>query len=97
MFGWLDAAKAEEFGSSLAGFFIDKMPPDQQLNESKVASKTQYVLDKMSVQVNAFKRGQTLNAYQRAKLANKFKWKLRDAGYEQAYIETLVGWLVSRL
>jgi hypothetical protein len=97
MFGWLDAGKAEEFGHSLAAAFIEKMPPDAQMNESKVASKTQYVLDKMSVRVTAFKREESLNAYKTAKLANAFKWKLKDAGYEKEYIETLVGWLVSRL
>ncbi len=97
MFGWFNAAKAEEFGVLLAEFFIDKMPPAQQLNESKVASKTQYVLDKLALRVTAFKRENTLNSYQRAKLANTFKWKLKDAGYEKTYVETLVGWLVSRL
>ena len=97
MFGWFDAAKSEQFGRSLADFFIEKMPPDAQLNESKVSSKTQYLLDKMSVRVDAFKREEKLNAYKTAKLANAFKWKLKDAGYQSEYIETLVGWLVSRL
>lgn len=97
MFGWFDAAQAEAFGGELAQFFIEKMPRDQPMNESKVASKTQYLLDKMVGRVNAFKAGHKLNAYQRAKLANTFRWKLTDAGYEKAYVETLVGWLVSRL
>jgi hypothetical protein len=97
MIGWLDTGKAEEFGSSLGQFFIEKMPQDAQLNESKMASKTQYLLDKMSVRINAFKREQKLNGYKNAKLANAFKWKLRDAGYDKAYIDTVVSWLVTRL
>jgi hypothetical protein len=97
MFGWLDAKAATQFGGELAQYFIEKMPPGAQLNESKHASKTQYVLDKMAVRITAFKREQSLNAFRTAKLANEFKWRLADAGYEPQYIETIVSWLVSKL
>jgi hypothetical protein len=97
MLAWLDAKKSEEFGASLARFFIERMPPDRQLNESKVASKTQYLLVKMSAQIEAFKQEEKLNAYKIAKLGNAFKWTLKDAGYEKSYVETLVGWLVTRI
>jgi len=97
MFGWLDAKAAKQFGGELAQFFIEKMPPGAQLNESKHASKTQYVLDKMAVKITAFQRDEQLNALRRAKLANEFKWRLNDAGYDKEYVETLVAWLVNKL
>jgi hypothetical protein len=97
MFGWLDAKAATKFGGELAQYFIEKMPPGAQLNESKQSSKTQYVLDKMAVRITAFKREENLNAFRTAKLANEFKWQLKDAGYDAEYIETLVKWLVHRL
>ena len=97
MFGWLDAKAATKFGGELAQYFIEKMPPGAQLNESKHASKTQYVLDKMAVRIALFKRDETLNALRTAKLANEFKWRLKDAGYDEPYIETIVAWLVNKL
>lgn len=97
MFGWLNASGAKDFGESLADFFVEKMPLEAGLNESKRASKTQYTLDKMGVRVTDYQRTNSLNAYQKAKLANAFKWKLKDAGYEAEYVETLVAWLVTRM
>ncbi len=97
MIGWFNAKEAEEFGASLAKFFIEKMPPDNKLNESKLSSKTEYVLTKMTAQVNAFKQGNQLNVYRTAKLGNSFRWTLKDAGYPEPYIESLVGWLVTHL
>ena len=97
MLGWFDAKEAEKFGTALARFFIEKMPPENKMNESKIASKTEYVLGKMTAQIKAFKEGQKLNFYKTAKLGNAFRWTLKDAGYEAAYIETLVAWLVAQL
>lgn len=94
MIGWLNARRAGEFGASLAQNFIDKMPPGAMLNESKLASKTEYLLTKMQAQIKAFKQEEALNFYKKAKLSNAFKWKLKDAGYDDAFIEKLMEWLV---
>lgn len=97
MLGWFDAKRAEEFGTSLAQTFIEKIPPDHQLNESKVASKTEYLLNKMTVQIKSFKQKERLNIYKTAKLGNAFRWTLKDAGYDDAFTEKLVEWLVTHL
>ncbi len=97
MIGWFNAKEAEEFGASLAKFFIEKMPPDNKLNESKLSSKTEYVLTKMTAQIKAFKQDHALNVFKTAKLGNAFRWTLKDAGYPEPYIESLVGWLVTNL
>jgi hypothetical protein len=97
MLGWFNAGKAEEFGTSLAQFFIEKMPPGQKLNESKLASKTEYLLVKMQARIKEFKQTEKLNIYKTAKLANAFRWTLKDANFEAAFIEKLVEWLVTHL
>jgi hypothetical protein len=94
MIGWFNAKRAEEFGASLAKIFIEKMPPTAMLNENKLASKTEYLLTKMQAQIKTFKQEEKLNFYKTAKLGNSFKWTLKDAGYDDAFIEKLLEWLV---
>ena len=51
----------------------------------------------MALQVERFKAENKLNTYKKAKLGNAFKWALKDAGYEAAYIEKISEWLMLRL
>lgn len=97
MFGWFNAKRAEEFGTSLANFFIEKMPMDKQINDAKFASKTEYLLTKMSAQIKVFRQEEKLNFYKTAKLGNAFKWTLKDAGVDEALSAKLVEWLVANL
>lgn len=97
MLDWFSAKRAEEFGTSLARTFIEKMPPGHSLNESKLASKTEYLLNKMTGQIKSFKQTERLNIYKKAKLGNAFRWTLKDAGYDDAFTEKLVEWLVTHL
>jgi hypothetical protein len=97
LFSWFDAAAAKEFGSELARFYAERLPADSGANEKKFAAKTKEVLDKMALRVAQFKEANTLNTYKKAQLGNAFKWVLRDAGYDTAYIDRLTSWLVARL
>jgi hypothetical protein len=95
MLGWFDSKQAEEFGTSLGQYLIEKMPTDKQLSQSKFAAKTESLLLKMELHVRSFKQKEKLNFYKTAKLVNAFRWKLKDAGYEEAFTEKLVEWLIS--
>jgi hypothetical protein len=97
MFGWLNAVAAKGFGEHLARFYIERMPVHTPANEKKFAQKSKDVLDKMSLQIARFKESNQLNTYRKAKLGNAFKWALRDAGYDSAYVDRLTEWLVARL
>ena len=97
MFGWFDAKRAEEFGTSLAKNLIDKLPLDQKLTDAKFATKAEHLLTKMSGEIAAFKKTEKLNFYKTAKLGNAFKWTLKDAGYDEALSAKLVEWLVANM
>ena len=97
LFSWFDAAAAKEFGANLAQFYVERVPANSGANEKKFAAKTKEVLDKMALRVAQFKEANTLNTYKKAQLGNAFKWTLRDAGYDTAYIDRLTSWLVTRL
>jgi hypothetical protein len=96
-FSWFDASAATAFGTTLAGFFAQRVPRDAAVSDKKFAAKAQDVLGKMALQVDRFKAENGLNTYKKAKLGNAFKWALKDAGYPPAYIEKLSEWLMVRL
>ncbi len=97
MFGWFNAKRAEEFGTTLAKFFIEKIPADNHISETKFNAKTEYLLTKMATQIKVFKQSEKLNIYKTAKLGNAFRWTLKDAGVDAALTEKLVEWLIANL
>ena len=97
MFSWFDASAAKEFGSAMARFYIERMPLNSGLNEKQFASKAKLVLEKMARQLQSFKQQNKLNTYKIAQMGNTFKWGLKDAGYDEAYVDRLTEWLVATI
>jgi GDP-D-mannose dehydratase len=97
MLSWFNAREEQQFGTTLARFYIDRVPYEAPFSKNKFATKTQDVLKKIDLQVNQFKQGRQLNIYKKAKLGNAFKWALRDAGYEVDYVNDLTEWLMLRM
>ena len=89
MFSWLDSRDAQEFGTSLAEFFIARLPLEKPNRKIKSLARKQEVMDKMFVQIQQFKMKHKLNIYKKAKLGNAFKWKLLDADYDPAFVDDL--------
>jgi hypothetical protein len=84
---WFDAAKAVQFGASLADFFIDRIPLSPEKKKAKNLDKQFEVVDKLYVRVEQFKANNKLNLYKKAKLADAFKSKLIDAGYDSKLVD----------
>jgi hypothetical protein len=97
MLKWLDAREAQAFAKELAAFYAEKIPLESTLGSKKFATKTQDTLKKMSQRIHQFKQAQPLNFYKKAKLLNTFKWALRDAGYDSAYIDEMASWMTLQL
>jgi hypothetical protein len=96
IFSWLNTKDEKVFGESLAVFFAGRIPPDSDFKAKKFTAKAQQVLASMGLQVDKFKNEHKLNVLKKAQLGNAFKWKLRDAGYDHAYVDELTEWLMLR-
>jgi len=94
IFEWFDAKAAKDFGESLARFYAQRLPLDTKATQQQFGSRTAEVLKMMESQLLQFKRQNTLNMYKTAQMGNAFKWALKDAGYDDAYIDRLTEWLV---
>jgi hypothetical protein len=96
LFSWFDAKAAKEFGAAMAQFFIERMPLSAGMTEKQFASKAKFVLEKMNTQVLNFKQQNKLNTYKTAQMGNTFKWALKDAGYDEAYVDQLTTWFIAK-
>lgn len=86
---WFDASEAKEFGTSLAHFYIERIPLDTAGGKNKSITKKQEVMDKIFQQMVRFKLEHKLNIYKKAQLGNAFKWALKDAGYDPVFVDQL--------
>lgn len=94
---WFNTTSAKSFGVQLADSFMEAVPLEAKLSEKKFAQKAEGTLRKLSQQINDYKSKNKLSAYKKAQLGNAFKWRLKDAAYDDSYVNQLTEWLVERL
>lgn len=97
LLNWFNAKAEKEFGTLLAETFAKSVPPEANLPEKKFSQKAESGLRNMQRMVEEFKTQNRLNIYKKAQLGNTFKWSLKDAGFNDAYVNRLTEWLVERL
>lgn len=89
MIDWFNAKEAQKFGIELAAFFTERIPPEISHRKEKTSAKKKEVLSKMFQRIERFKLQYKLNVYKKAKFGNSFQWALKDAGYDQEFINAL--------
>jgi tetratricopeptide (TPR) repeat protein len=96
LFKWLDARKATEVGAQLADDVFTQTS-QRTARKGDSAADSQRVLQRFLQRVDHQARPLQLNVFQRAKLANSFKWRLLEKGIEQPVADELTQALVLRL
>jgi hypothetical protein len=95
---WFDATEAQGFGRALATSIVTGLAPAvAKSSDKKFEAKAHAMLERLSREVTAFKKGAKLNLYKKAKLGNAFKWTLREAGFDPGYADQLTEWLMVQL
>ena len=87
---WFDARQASEAGAALA----DKFTPCAARVDSAAAARKEGSLQTLVKQAGSEVHGLGLNFYQRAKLANAFKWKLIENGIAKEVADEVTQFLV---
>lgn len=75
----------------------EMVPNDPALSPAKRQSKANYAKEKMQKRIRQFTQDEILNFYKTAKLLNRFKWDLKDAGYDQPLSDSLASWILITL
>lgn len=89
MLKWLDAKEVDEFSDWFTKELCRCYPPtglDKDVRKSTARLKR--VHRSLFVRVAAFAREHDLNVYKKARLGNRIKWALREAGYPPQFADT---------
>jgi len=93
---WLDTRNMDEFGAWVVSELRKRYPPEGiDVSEKKAAERLRKMHDSIFSRVEAFARENPLGIYKRARLGNRVKWALREAGYPPQFIETFTHELVT--
>ena len=88
MLKWFDSSEVEKFADWLTAELLKRYPPTGLDSDPKKATRRlRKVHDSLFLRVEAFAREHTLNLYTRARLGNRVKWTMREAGYPSNFVE----------
>lgn len=94
MFGWFDSKAVDAFADAAVADLVKRVPP-AKLGAKNAAQRLKSTGDMIFTRAESFGRSQPLNVYQRARLGNRVKWALREAGYPAEFVDALTYELVT--
>jgi hypothetical protein len=95
MFGdWFNVKEVDEFAESIIADLVKRIPPAKieakvDVAGKKAVAKLRKAHDSIFKRVEVFARTHTLNIYKKARLGNRIKWALNEAGYPSGFVDTL--------
>jgi len=88
--------EVDEFADSLVADLVKRLPPSGlSMPAKKAVERLRKTHDVVFRRIETFARAQTLGIYRKARLGNRVKWALVDAGYPSDFVETLTIELVT--
>ena len=90
MFSRFSSKPITEFARTLADSLAKRYPPALDANPGKKVSEARLtkVLEETLKQAADFERTHSLGFFRKAKLGNEFRWRLKELGYSESFIET---------
>ncbi len=90
IFTWFDTKEVDALAARMARDLAQRVPPASvDAHGKKAEVKQKKTHDMVLRQAYDFARKHKLNLYTKARLANRFKWALHEAGYPKAFIDTM--------
>src|SRR5262249_5098196 len=88
----------EEFALGLAQDLARRFPPASEARTDPGAKhQIKVILEGLTARAMRYRDQHKLGVYKKAKLGNVFRWKLKERGYSEAFIERATKDLVTRL
>ena len=90
VFKWFDTAEVDAFADAIVKLFMDRFPPSEFAAAGrKREERFRKVHVALAREMQDFRKSHSLNIYKKARLANRFKWALKEAGYPDPFIDEL--------
>lgn len=86
---WFDTKEVDSFAQWVVSELKQRLPPATiGTDDHKLPDRIRRMNDFISGRATAFATEHRPNFYKRARLANKVKWELREAGYPARFADT---------
>ena len=90
IFEWFNTTEVDALADRLAGDLAKRVPPASiDATGKKAESQQTRSRDMMLRQVQDFASKHPLNVFKKARLANRFKWALIEAGYPRKFVDDM--------
>lgn len=97
LFGSVSGKKVDEFACKLVDGVFSLRPPQGKSGprNSGVSLKLlEKKVDELFETATAFRKEHELGIYKKARLANTFRWEMKERGYDSSFIEAVTEKLV---
>lgn len=96
--GLVDTTEVEAFAATIAEDLGRRFPPSsEKRTDAGAQNQLRNILDNLAARAARFRDEKQLGLYKKAKLGNAFRWKLKDLGYSEAFIEEATNAIVTRV
>jgi hypothetical protein len=95
MLGWLDCSKVDAFADAVVADLLKRVPPSGAGAAKKAAERLRRTQDVIFARAETFARAERPNFYKKARLGNRVRWSLKEAGYPAEFAAELSEELVS--
>ena len=90
MLAWFDTKAVDALAAAMARDLAKRVPPAGiDAGGQKAEAKQKRTHDLVLRQAHDYARGNRLNVYTKARLANQFKWALLEAGYPKSFVDAM--------
>ena len=87
---WFDTEGVDALAVGMARDMVQRVPPASvDAHGKKAETKRKKTHDMVLRQAHDFALKHKLNLYTKARLANRFKWALLEAGYPKAFVDAM--------
>jgi len=98
MFGLVNTAEVDTFATQLAEDLGRRFPPaSEKRTDAGAKNQLGVILEGLSKRAERFRDEKKLGIYKKAKLGNVFKWRLKELGYSEAFIDQATNAVVTRI
>jgi hypothetical protein len=95
---WFDVKEVDGFADSIVAELRERYPPSGvELPARKAIDRLRKSFGRMFARIDDFARASSLNLYKKARLGNRVKWALKDAGYPEEFVEAFTRELVTHV
>jgi len=98
LFGLIDTAGLEEFATGLANDLGRRFPPSSEARTDPGAKhQIKVIFEGLGARAVRYHVEHKLGVYKKAKLGNVFRWKLKELGYSDTFVDNATREIINRL